>query len=762
MKTTKYDYLAYKQMSNRGELTLGIANHKAVKYVEWLPLPQRIAILLWMWVAILMVPSGFILGYLYNWWWLLLVPTSGALWRANGQTASEFVSKHADENGWLYTLIDGDDAWVYKMADGKLIHGIRSGNKNEQAAVDDFDVVGAYGAFLENSTLSPTCVEDESKLPFSKERIKTAIYNLLRNQSDTSTQNALITGLLSLPNWQHGVGETRIGVSLELINSKQGIKEKAMTIHEAGKEFRKWKPIVEEETQQLIQELERMGVSFAGDVEISSSSVEPALANASCSVSSGNVDRVQIQEASSNPNARSIQTSSTGKSPPREPAFSKGLKLTLPDAATYNSGWISVSSPTLSASQFCVTGVASQPQPYGVPLDRLEAALKSGHMTTERDGNTLIGRQDGITTRISVDQPADRKTEDGAIQAVITIRTELPSELSSVIAKPRFICDLNRMTTIGALIIEDKRLVIGSRITLYEKEDAWDLQALLVISAALSSAQSMLGAIHWALTKERRVDGIDIASKWSDYDLEEVRGYLSKISVCTAGKGGVTAEFGLHFGSMSAVQGDQDTALWKLITDQPHPQAGGGLFCLLEMPHQASDADQLDLIVQQLNTMEMAPLDLPPHIGAWCVGTLGNNPAYVTFLPNLLHEKPGIAVNVSVWAMARAQWANAMLASLGLKAPTRQGKPRTTVDLGLAKPADPIYKSGPMVSAIRSPQSTPATPPSTGGAAQPGLLSKIRSAPPDAPIYSRGFVIGSYRSTPSAPSTKTKDSQPKK
>ena len=310
------------------------------------------------------------------------------------------------------------------------------------------------------------------------------------------------------------------------------------------------------------------------------------------------------------------------------------------------------------------------PQPFGVPLDRLEVALKAGHMATERDGNTLIGRQDGITTRISVDQPEDRKTEEGAIRAVVTIRTELPPELSSTIAKPAFINDLNRMTTIGALMIEERRLVIGSRITLHEGEDAWDLQALLIVSAALSSAQSMLGAIHWALTKERRADDSSMDSSWSNQDFEEVRGYLSKISLCTAGDRGLSAEFGLHDGSISAVLGNQDTALWRLITDQPHPQAGGGLFCLLEMPHQANDPAHLGLIVERLNVMEMAPLDLPPHIGAWCTGTLGNNPAYVTFLPNFLHDKAGIAVNVSVWAAGRAQWANAMLASLGVKVAT--------------------------------------------------------------------------------------------
>jgi hypothetical protein len=621
VKKVKYDYLTYKQMRRRGELTLGIANQEALKYVKWLPPIQRMAITFWILVATLMIPLGLILGYLYSGWWLLLILASGVVWRANTQSVAEFVTEYADENSWFFSLVDGDNAWVYQSADGKLISGICSGDKHERAAVDDYEIINKYGSFLEASTLSPTCVEDDSELPFTKERIKTAIFNLLRSQSDKSTQDVLIIGLLSLPSWQHGVGGKRIGVSLELINSNQEVSEKAMAIHAAGQDFEKWKPIVNEETLKLIQELESMGI------------------NPPSSVSAGNVDRAHIQEAGSNPSLNSTKTSTISGPALREMSYSIGFMQT---------------------------------QPYGVPLDRLDAALKAANLATERVGNALIVRQEEITTKISVDLPVDRKTEDGAmIRAAITIRTELPSELSSVITKPKLISDLNRMTTIGALMIEDKRLVIGSRITLYEEEEAWDLQAMLVLSAALFSAQSMLGAFHRALTNERRAGDKYSASKWSDHDLEVVRNYLSKMSVCTAGKGGVTAEFGLHSGSISAVQGDQNTALWKLITDQPHPQVGGGLFCLLEMPHQASDADQLGMIVQQLNAREMLPLDLPPHFGAWCAGSLGNNPAYVTFLPNHLHDKQGIAVNVSFWAMARAQWANAMLASLALGVPAR-------------------------------------------------------------------------------------------
>ena len=65
--------------------------------------------------------------------------------------------------------------------------------------------------------------------------------------------------------------------------------------------------------------------------------------------------------------------------------------------------------------------------------------------------------------------------------------------------------------------------------------------------------------------------------------------------------------------------------------------------------------------------MEMAPNDLPPHFGAWCQGHLDDNPAYVAFFPNVMHAIKGIALNASIWALHRAEWASAALASLGVQ-----------------------------------------------------------------------------------------------
>jgi hypothetical protein len=130
----------------------------------------------------------------------------------------------------------------------------------------------------------------------------------------------------------------------------------------------------------------------------------------------------------------------------------------------------------------------------------------------------------------------------------------------------------------------------------------------------------------------------------------------------------LTAEFGLDEGATSVIAGDHKTALFQMSGADPHPELGGGLFTVLQMPHQILDEKVRKKICLVMNKMEMAAHDLPPHFGAWCEGRLENNIAYVSFYPNPLYAAPGIAINVAIWALNRAQVANAMLASLGVRA----------------------------------------------------------------------------------------------
>jgi hypothetical protein len=306
------------------------------------------------------------------------------------------------------------------------------------------------------------------------------------------------------------------------------------------------------------------------------------------------------------------------------------------------------------------------------PLDDLQALLVPASIRTERHGLALLAHHGPWTTRVEVLPPEERGSESGAIRCVVRVVTELPEALLQVFQARRSetVAAFNAFAALGALHDDGGRMCIGSRLTIYEAEDAWtSLQLPLLLATTVGAAQAILGPMCRALLGETKPAGSgETASAWTEGDFAQVERYLSRLCLCTAGGLGLTAEFGLRAQAVSAAAGDHHTALFQLQGDQPHPEFGAGLFALLQMPHRARNAAQLHRVCERLNQMEMTPHDLPPHFGAWCPGRLGDNVAYVSFLPSTLHAARGIAVNLSLWALNRAQWASAMLASMGLRA----------------------------------------------------------------------------------------------
>jgi hypothetical protein len=310
----------------------------------------------------------------------------------------------------------------------------------------------------------------------------------------------------------------------------------------------------------------------------------------------------------------------------------------------------------------------NDPNPLGVPLGDLMLMLEPTSIRASLKGNTLRARHEHYTTCIEVVPPAVGESENGSIRAVVRMITELPKPILTLFQskEAEATAAYNAFAALGSLCADRGSVYIGSRLTIYKAEDSWrTLHLPLLMFAVICGTEAILGGLRRTLTSEGQRGG---TSKWTERDFTQAEGYLSKVCLCTTGGLGLTAEFGLNKGAVSAADGHHKTALFQLMADQPHPELGGGLFCLLQMPHQLDDEHRLNQVCVQLNNMEMAAHDLPPHFGAWCPGKLGNNPAYISFLPNALHEATGIAVNSAFWAMNRAQWANVALASLGVRA----------------------------------------------------------------------------------------------
>jgi hypothetical protein len=231
----------------------------------------------------------------------------------------------------------------------------------------------------------------------------------------------------------------------------------------------------------------------------------------------------------------------------------------------------------------------------------------------------------------------------------------------------------NGFATLGAITCYNQQFIVASRLTIFEQEDAWNIQLPLLLFATIAATESLLGSMH------RAFGGVgparDKRSKWTASDLKQVERTLSNFCLCNSDGLGLTAEFGLGSDQISAIAGHK-TALWQLHADEAHTEMGGGLFCFLQMPNRYHDGDRVNEVCAELNRLELLGEDQPPHFGAWCPGHSGHGLAYVSFLPNALHEVPGIATNFSVWAMHRAEWAHETLKKLDTPAPAPAPAPK--------------------------------------------------------------------------------------
>jgi hypothetical protein len=309
------------------------------------------------------------------------------------------------------------------------------------------------------------------------------------------------------------------------------------------------------------------------------------------------------------------------------------------------------------------------PRPLGVALDELEAVLLNTNLKPSRHGDSLLVKHESLVTDISVSTPAIEPGEETRARAVVRITTDLTSRADAMgpMGKdPRFWAHANTFASLGSVILDGRRTYIGSRLTICEGENSWPLHLSLILFATIGAADSLLGAVHRSFTNQPPRGG---TTEWTEKEFALVETQLSRTCVCTGGGVGLTAEFRLRGDEIAAIAGHRNTALWEISGDASHPEFGGGLVCLLQMPHQVPDEPRLLTLLNQLNQAEMAADDRPPHFGAWCRGRLGGgiNPAYVAFLPNVLHSHDGIALNASLWAERRAQIADAMLTASGFR-----------------------------------------------------------------------------------------------
>lgn len=301
------------------------------------------------------------------------------------------------------------------------------------------------------------------------------------------------------------------------------------------------------------------------------------------------------------------------------------------------------------------------PNPLGVPLGEIDEILKSTTLQSKLIKGGMEVTYEMLTAIVSVEEPPIKEAPIKNIQAVVTIKTYLPKQFLKFLSNPKFRMMANNMATFAALTEDEGGIFLGSRLTIYEDETGWNVYFPLLLYSLIATNEIFNHSLRVLLGQQQPIKE---PSEWTDADFELTKSYLDKMCVCTTGGLGFTAEFGIEADAVTAIMGHQ-TALWRMLATEPHPALGGGLFCILELPF-GFEEDKLMSVINALNKAEMLPHDLPPHFGSWTIGNRKNNPAYVSFLPNIMHkEAKNIHVNTSIWANSRVQCACATLLSHG-------------------------------------------------------------------------------------------------
>ena len=115
-------------------------------------------------------------------------------------------------------------------------------------------IIRAYGKAIETSPVTPGCVADIRTLPYSKDKIKSALVLALKFTEDRTMQNQLKAGYLRLADYQENVGPNYQVIEGDVIDATNDSDSADKT--QPTEELRviaSWASTVNEEKRQLRQ-----------------------------------------------------------------------------------------------------------------------------------------------------------------------------------------------------------------------------------------------------------------------------------------------------------------------------------------------------------------------------------------------------------------------------------------------------------------------------------------------------------------------------
>jgi hypothetical protein len=272
----------------------------------------------------------------------------------------------------------------------------------------------------------------------------------------------------------------------------------------------------------------------------------------------------------------------------------------------------------------------------------------------EREGALLCWPDRGGVSTLQV-EAIDYQTADGHnVKEVVT----LLHRSVQLVGVPAQVCSqFNRWATMGALLagVKDAEGVWASKVSIF----ATDQSAAERLYAPLLSGQASIMGWHSQCLAQGiyKVDaaGRPLAKADEVPPIDQSEFEAAKAADDKLGLNGTVqpGSYGVHFTRQGSA-----SALWVRSTER-HSLYGNGLLSTLELPI-ARDRRGLPELTDQLNRWELSGSDLPPRLGAWCVGPRALS--YISFIPSLLCV-PGVAVSLAAWGRVRharvSQWLEA-------------------------------------------------------------------------------------------------------
>lgn len=309
------------------------------------------------------------------------------------------------------------------------------------------------------------------------------------------------------------------------------------------------------------------------------------------------------------------------------------------------------------------------------PLDNAESFLRRIFPSLDRSGGTLRWASGGGLSELKVSPIAER-TFDGLLVSEIVMLTHTSPAFANV---PRnAIAAVNAWATISSFVPADAagsaRLVAKVGVFSTDREAAERLYApLLCTEAAVSGwhATRIMRGQHHMDPEDSPLSLTSQDPPFDNADFEALQQITAQSDyVSSLGERHFTVEFPWDAGAKTNLLNldamrEEARKAFSLSEDQldrlagktsllqirfgDHPFYGKGIHCTLELPFPPNDPATVQL-VNELNAWELSGADLPPHFGAWCIGSRAA--AYVCFLPTQ-YCLPGLLSNLTVWMGAR-------------------------------------------------------------------------------------------------------------